>query len=382
MTVALSPHLVKKAAYLASTGCSQKRIAALLDTSQATVSRLLAAARRRNWLVTECRLSAEDRHRIARELFKEGDELLHSLQALSPGPDVPLRYLSIIPLDSAKATAVPGKHQLAAFGKNVAPQILKQFREMRDVGVAWGKTVASVVAALAQQNPSLPNRNRAPVVFFPLCGEPMDFAVSRFSSSVSASRLHEFFSGERESTISLGPIPARIPRGFSSTEQAVIRRFIEHSKAYTAVFRNEDCLANRMDSMITSGGTFESRSYDDLWLRDTARAEGLSSAQLAKYTIGDIGGAFVPRAGLTRRQSERFEEIAARWTGVTLEQIRNCAMRASSTNAPGVIFIAAGSAKVDIVHESIKEGLINRLYIDPSLASALLRRLSVVVHRP
>ena len=66
MTVALSPHLVKKAAYLASTGCSQKRIAALLDTSQATVSRLLAAARRRNWLVTECRLSAEDRHKIAR----------------------------------------------------------------------------------------------------------------------------------------------------------------------------------------------------------------------------------------------------------------------------------------------------------------------------
>jgi len=244
---------------------------------------------------------------------------------------------------------------------------------MTNVGVAWGKTVACVVSGLGQLTTSNMHRRRH-VTFFPLCGEPMDYSVSRFSASASASRLHQMFNVDRREAISLGPIPARIPKQFSTKERAIIRRFIRNSESYSKVFSDADGLVKQMDTMITSGGTFASNSYDDLWLKDTARAEGLTPAKLTEITIGDIGGAFVARPGISTTSRRQLSAIADRWTGVTLAQIEKCANDAATKQAPGVVFVAIGSAKADIVVEAVRLGLINRLFMDVSLASAVLKK--------
>jgi len=47
------------------------------------------------------------------------------------------------------------------------------------------------------------------------------------------------------------------------------------------------------------------------------------------------------------------------------------ARSARDGGAPGVILVAAGSAKAELILEAIRQGLVNELLIDESLAAVL-----------
>ena len=69
--------------------------------------------------------------------------------------------------------------------------------------------------------------------------------------------------------------------------------------------------------------------------------------------------------------------IEARWTGVSLEQIRLSAEKSYNQSTSGVVVIAVDgdTQKVDVLMEGIRRGLINHLILDQTLADRLEEKL-------
>jgi hypothetical protein len=64
----------------------------------------------------------------------------------------------------------------------------------------------------------------------------------------------------------------------------------------------------------------------------------------------------------------------ARWTGVKMGHLQDCARRAlnrTPDRAPGVIVLAIGANKATVVYEALRKGLIQHLFTDEDLADRL-----------
>ena len=88
---------------------------------------------------------------------------------------------------------------------------------------------------------------------------------------------------------------------------------------------------------------------------------------------GDIGGVLLPRNA--DQPSELIQSIERRWKGLKREHLESCARRAfdedPAVGRPGVIVLAEGEDRADVVLHAVERGLINHLIIDTSLEKAL-----------
>ena len=207
--------------------------------------------------------------------------------------------------------------------------------------------------------------------FFPLCGEPMDYHIGSNSSTVLSGRFQSLLSSSKDPKHTLSNTPARIPREFQRSHNTV-SRFIRWSKNYSRIFVGKESLANNMDAVLTSAGSFMSSTYDNLWVRDSVRCEQCTEDELKELTIGDIGGVFLPQPKMSTAASRRFKALTDRWTGVTFEHLSECAKRKSRLSKHGVLLFAAGTSKTSIVQRSLSMGLVNELVIDSELGTNLL----------
>ena len=66
-----------------------------------------------------------------------------------------------------------------------------------------------------------------------------------------------------------------------------------------------------------------------------------------------------------------MDSIVQRWTGVTIEQLRECVVRAQRKNAPGILVVAIGASKAPVVHAAVRSGLVQHLFTDQYLADRL-----------
>lgn len=82
---------------------------------------------------------------------------------------------------------------------------------------------------------------------------------------------------------------------------------------------------------------------------------------------------FLPKPGLSSRDTERLRSVNARWTGIREEHLERCALGASKSRV-GVVILAA-SNKTDIVLECLRRGLVSRLLIDQELAAGLAKAI-------
>jgi DNA-binding transcriptional regulator LsrR (DeoR family) len=363
------------AAYLYSQGNDQAKIGAVLGVSQGEVSRLLAAARREGWIQTRCVLPAGAAGAVEQLVFSGRNDLRDRLRRETERHGVsPVRDIRVLHSGGEATDAATWDVRLERFGRLAAARTQELVPRMGLVGVAWGKTIARVVDGLRLLNPHAPRLSR-PIHFIPLTGEPLTYPDPETSSSTLAHRLGELFVPGLHSFHSLAAVPAFIPAKFSRKSQLTIRDFIAEIAGYRVIFeradrdgRPQEPLVDRLDAIITGVGTV-SPGVSGRLLDDRIVAEGVTKEQLQDRVVGDIGGVFLPRTARDRV----VKGINERWTGVRLEHILHCAQAAARDHARvGVVVLAMGAAKAQIILESVRAGLITELIIDHDLAHALL----------
>jgi hypothetical protein len=62
------------------------------------------------------------------------------------------------------------------------------------------------------------------------------------------------------------------------------------------------------------------------------------------------------------------------WTGIKGTHLESVARNATAGGSPGIILLAAGPAKADMVRELVRLGLVNEILVDLSLGKALKPR--------
>jgi DNA-binding transcriptional regulator LsrR (DeoR family) len=359
------------AAYLYSLGNDQARIKEVLGVSQGEVSRLLGVARREGWLQMRCVLPEAVLQEIEQLVFANRNQLRDRLDREAERHDAaPVRGIRVLPSGGAATDPSGWNLRLERFGRAAAARFQELLPRMHVTGVAWGKTIAGLVGGLRQAFPQ--GRPPAePVHFFPITGEPLTNPDPETSSSTLSHRLNEIINGGKGMFHSLAAVPAFVPAKFPRKSRQTIRAFLAEIVGYRAIFERDQPdkpLIDQMDSIITGVGTVSAEASGRL-LDDRIRAEGITKDQLAKLVIGDIGGVFVPRSP----RNETVRGINERWTGATLADFAGCARAAAhKKDRTGVVVLAIGRAKAQIILECVRLGLVSELIIDHELAQALL----------
>src|SRR5207248_338396 len=105
--------------------------------------------------------------------------------------------------------------------------------------------------------------------------------------------------------------------------------------------------------------------YNQFWTTELPRL-GVSPEKLNRITVGNCGGVLLPKDGLSPEDQALFDDIAGRWMGITRKHYEQCARR-----QPGVILLAIGHNKADVVLKCVELSLVSELIIDEELAVAL-----------
>jgi DNA-binding transcriptional regulator LsrR (DeoR family) len=363
------------AAYLYSQGSDQAKIQAVLGVSQGEVSRLLAVARREGWLQTRCVLPEGAAAAVEQVVFSGRDDLRRRLDREAARGGAPVRGVRVFHSGGEGTDPAAWEARLARFGRAAAARLQELLPHVRLAGVAWGATIARLVDGLRQLNPRPPDLP-APAHFIPLTGEPLTYPDPETSSSRLAHRLNEAVGGGPGALHSLAAVPAFIPAKFAPRGRAAIRLFIAEIAGYRLIFERTDAdgrpqepLVDRMDSVVTGVGTVAAQISGRL-LDDRLVAERMTKEELRARVVGDIGGVFLPRAARDRV----VRGINERWTGVRLEHLARCARAAlQGPRRAGVVVVAVGAAKAEIVLACVRAGLVSELILDHDLARALIQ---------
>jgi hypothetical protein len=273
--------------------------------------------------------------------------------------------------------------------------------DMRRIGVAWGKTIARLIDGL---KPLHPKFERGTLVF-PVSGEPLREHGEENSATTLASSLGSLVEGVLHEGPGLNMVIPCIPDRFDETVTCEIKRSLLGQVAgYRRIFLDDGeqvPLIDELDTLITGVGTAAKTSTDP-WLIERVNAmqndPPLTREDFEAYTFGDIAGVYLLRPELTELIAARHARVAGatgktarernavveakvkrintQWTGIQREHVARCADRARTTQkTPGVIVLAIGRAKSDIVIEAVNQSLVNHLLIDQDLADALVEDL-------
>jgi DNA-binding transcriptional regulator LsrR (DeoR family) len=375
-------------AYLRSQNNDQHVIAERLKISQSHVSRLIADAKKEGILEETIRFVSDQ---LPQEKLERAKARLHvepledRIAALSPGRRPSLH---IYPCHGRNTSAATWRHRIERFSGDCANDLLKVLASASIIGVAWGVMIASAVEAMQkmQTGRRVPGRSKQTII--PLLGEPLGRPITQHSSSVLASKLAEILDPNPDSkpgitTLSLAPVPAFIPADFSRAETSAIRKLIRRITLYQEIFGAGDekvsdgkgkssPLIERVDAILTSVSSEERPlGFDDDGL---IRAADIRRKRLNELVIGDLCGVVIPRSSLDRQAKTEIKRIMAQWTGVRLDHLEACATRArngSNSGPAGVIVLAIGANKASVVHEALRRGLIQHLFMDEDLADKL-----------
>lgn len=365
-----------KAAYLrARHGLSQDEIRHYLgNVSQSHVSRLLAHAADKGWLEMELRfndrgLSPEVMRDLQQLLAPRG--LVEGLRKLgqATGGFVP----EVRVFDSGSDSPTPGAFDLRSrrLGRSAAGRLIELLQRASIVGVTWGRTVGALVDGLESAGRNL-GKDRS-IQFVPVTAELLTLALPDHSSTLLAERLNNSVGDGTAERLVLGGVPAFIPRRYDAAKARAIREYVQDAASYRRIFVGDDALIRQMDTIITSVGSSErpvGGAQSELML-----AGDISAAELRSLIAGDVGGVLIPKSGLSAGDTALLTEINAMWTGITMDHLSWLARNAAQNETPGVVVIAIGRDRAEVIYEMISQNLVNQLVIDWDLANALEARI-------
>ena len=167
----------------------------------------------------------------------------------------------------------------------------------------------------------------------------------------------------------------------SGTTLAAWRKFFAGVPGYNAIFGgirgSATPLIRRLDTIITGVGTIvltreaQWRETGD-FIKERLDQDCLSKQEMHRLIYGDIGGILLAREGLSAGDMKQIDQLNAGWMGMRLSHWQAVARAAAPKGAPGVIVVAYGPWKAEMVRKIIQLGLVNQLIVDATLADALL----------
>jgi len=358
----------------------QQVIGNTLRISQSEVSRLRSEAEEHGWLgPPSFRVADHEVWRRAEELFYSTGALCDELRRFV-GPRGRLLHRIVLLHTGYDGRIDAGA--VAFFGQ--------LFRDARTVGVTWGRTISRVVDALQQRNASTPVTNKShPVTFVPLCGEPLaDGDPSSHSSSVLAQRLTEIFNGGSTavSSPSIAGVQAFIPLKVGQLDKSpTIQHLFSMVRGHARVFGTPDGpsgngppLVQNLSGILTSIGRVD-RDRRGTFLTERIQVGDISEEQMLRSVAGDIGGVIIPKSGIRADDEQLIDAMNRNWTGVRLEHLHQCAKAALADGfgpeRPGVVVLALGAERVQVVLRCLQLGIVNQLVINKALADGLTTHL-------
>jgi DNA-binding transcriptional regulator LsrR (DeoR family) len=322
---------------------------------------------------------------LARALFSARDQGWLTLPDGSPEQDRLLPFgktKSLLELLKAKSKAIRNvvvrqssdgcvekgswDQQSKTFGGEVAPLLRVQVARASCVGVAWGRTVSDALSILAHiSHPPAPRLKPLKTVAT-VAGFAGEVNVQdKSSASLLAKRLAEAINGDDKHCYTLHALEAFISFGNTTEEIENFRRHIARYPNYQTIFGGPDQhgVIHDLDAIVTSCGN--THYFNELWKTELRRLN-LSAETLNRLTHGNIGGVLLEREDLVGEDKMLFDDIARRWTGISRAHYEQCALR-----DPGVILLAFGHNKADVVLKCVELNLVSELIIDEDLAIAL-----------
>jgi predicted transcriptional regulator len=371
---------------------TQSQIARRLGLSQSAVSRLLAHAKP----YLEKQSSFRFRHEMV-----DGTTMNLILQQASTHELAPLLdefakecgcrkgpALRVIQVPET-ARANDRMRRFTAFTTEAAPYIrsLLGRDSVETCGVTWGFMLWDLAMGLRAMGIPGPWRSKRPIRFIPLTGDPLQdrklYPPSLTSSNISA-EMSKIANADEYRPPWLGLVPAYIPDQFQGKQVKTIERLIHLVPEYEEIFgaKGRRGLAFELDAILTSVGPASKPL--GFGMGRLFASLGKRVSQLSGQIYGDIGGVLLPRD--PERPSVLVRGIERRWKGLGREHLQSCALRAiaddPATGRPGVIVLAVGEARAEVVLRAIERGLINQLIIDQNLERALDALLTARRARP
>lgn len=373
-----SDDLVAATALLRTQGLSTRDIEPVLrrivpsePMSRSTVSRMLQQAELDQYFKPHPTIDftrlPESVHRAALDLLVplEIDDVVK--QVAPPGHTC---HVSVLREDAVSAESV------RAFGLMAAQVLAVHLMQTRKLGVAWGRLVNALVDGLAQvlQTPPCgPGAKFGSVGLFPVVGEPMHVATTmhEFSSTVLAMRLAETLNREKIKVPSLAGVPAYLPGNGTKQVRAVLRKFFGRVPGY-AGFGGKGGLFASLDTIVTGAGVpgKGAGGPHGVFLSERVIAEGTNFDTMPALVYGDLAGVLIPKQGLSAADVARVASMNEGWTGLRLKDIQRCAKAANARGGGGMIVVVNGANKAPLVHEIVRQGLVNHMVIDVGLAKA------------
>jgi DNA-binding transcriptional regulator LsrR (DeoR family) len=267
--------------------------------------------------------------------------------------------------------------RLAEFASNAAADVGECLIEdgVKTVGVGWGYTVAVAIEMLQERGVPELSAGRS-ITFLPTCGEPerpirpvnpSDLRNDQMSSTALAAALDRVFNRGLNHHLSLIGVPDFVGIGAPDAEVEIAKNCtIRQNADWTKIFDESSGEIGKLDAILTSVASPKQPNRQFVPIFE--QATGVDENMLTRRVIADIGGAWIPR--------QDGDPVVTRWsnwwTGMTYSHYARCAERAAFESKPGVIVVAFGDNKAEVVMEVVKRGLVNTLIIDDSLAIELL----------
>jgi DNA-binding transcriptional regulator LsrR (DeoR family) len=278
------------------------------------------------------------------------------------------RRITVFHTPARKAGEADGEYwarRIQSLAECAAPMITDRLLRSEKLGVAWGTTLSLLTDSICRQKKWRERTSGLTVV--PMAGEMVgsDAHESR-SCSALADKIASEVQGDA-TALSLRGVPPFISTETSEVDANAIRDYFHRLD----VVRRVDELSHELDTILTSIGIHE--QPNKLYTAELAQT-GLTPDALRELSSGDIGGVLLERACVGQAQQERFEQIRRNWLGVPKECYRSCTERAQKTGRPGVLVIALGRNKAEILERCMAESLVSECFIDEDLGQALAAR--------
>lgn len=391
----------KLAAFLYSIDTTPQEIALLLDTSEATVTRRLQAAKEKEILIerTEVKLSdklaGEELRKLS--LYPLQGKLREALQH-EVGRRC-LQAITIVPTETKHQTALENDREtLKRIGQAAAIRLRQHWDTAEKyllIGVAWGWSVNAVVRAAQRLAPAKnePTGEEAKdPAFFPVAGDLLlrpEYEEHSYSLSAStlAAELNQVFRGNIRKQLHI-PAPAFIPATFLKGKERedipahcdTILEFLQTLPSFQRIFgkkeNDQDSLVVKADGILSGVGYWAS---ERIWSRITDHLLDEEKEELENAVLGDVCGKLIPKSNATEYQKKLIDQVNARVFTPTPKQFEACAEKAREQGTPGPIIIANGSLKAEVVHHICLKGWVSEIVVDEDLALKMAELLGLKV---
>jgi DNA-binding transcriptional regulator LsrR (DeoR family) len=376
--------LLAAAARLRQAERSQLQIAIRLNRSQSEVSRLLKEAEDRGILKTTrliVKEGTDDRgideaiwEQVEREYFHD-DSLAKKLR----------EWLPKTTENQAMRFSVQVFEDSDGDSHAASASVLDLLKQVRLLGVMWGRTLQKLVNGIERFRAG--GFDALSLQCIPLCGDPihtMNLENQEFSASQLAARLEKVLCAPSDKQLpSLTGVPAYISTRLRRKAGEVFQaEYLEGIPGFVEIFgggrdpkRRPAPLLGIIDTVLTGVGIIDvegantTKDTTAAFLRERIHQEGITHEELNRIVFGDIGGWLVPRPRITSKERKLVDELNNGWTCVKQSDLQRVARVAEK--APGMIVVASGARKSELVRHIVELGMANELIIDEDLAAAL-----------